>query len=75
MKLMEGVDPNLSSNVIGMPLEGMTISSELDSVNITEEMTKTAIWKTIVATDQSSIPQGDHSEKTHKSDRTENGKK
>nr|AAN75454.1 Na-dependent Cl/HCO3 exchanger [Doryteuthis pealeii] len=75
MKLMEGVDPNIGSNVIGMPLEGMTISSELDSVNITEEMTKTAIWKTIVATDQSSIPQTDHPEKTHKSDRTENGKK
>ncbi|ESO84531.1 hypothetical protein LOTGIDRAFT_168601, partial [Lottia gigantea] len=36
------------------PVENITISAELDPVNISEEMSKTAMWRTIVANDSSS---------------------
>ncbi|CAI9721653.1 sodium bicarbonate cotransporter 3-like isoform X1 [Octopus vulgaris] len=60
MKLMEG-DPNTE-----MQIDRITISSELDTVNISQEMSKTSIWKTIVASDQSNQPQQEQ-EKSHKS--------
>uniref|UniRef100_A0A0L8G4E9 Anion exchange protein n=1 Tax=Octopus bimaculoides TaxID=37653 RepID=A0A0L8G4E9_OCTBM len=60
MKLMEG-DPNTD-----MQIDRITISSELDTVNISQEMSKTSIWKTIVASDQSNQPQQEQ-EKSHKS--------
>ncbi|KAL5005938.1 hypothetical protein ScPMuIL_017096 [Solemya velum] len=38
-------------NIINVPVEGFTVLREMDPVNITEEMSKTSMWNSIVAND------------------------
>lgn len=49
--------------------ENWTIKADVDNVNISEEMSKTALWKSIMSNESSSslkTPPGDD-ENTHKS--------
>ncbi|KAK3586799.1 hypothetical protein CHS0354_002538 [Potamilus streckersoni] len=49
------IEASMDTRNINIPVERMTISTDLNSaMNITEEMSKTAIWKTIQANDSSS---------------------
>lgn len=66
------VDPNdpmahaiipMQSNIMKIPVQGSTVGMEMDSVNISEEMAKTNLWKTIVANESSpNLQQEDHQE-------------
>lgn len=44
--------PLISGNVINIPVERITVTTEPD-INISEEMSKTMLWKTIVANESS----------------------
>ncbi|XP_021363541.1 electroneutral sodium bicarbonate exchanger 1-like isoform X2 [Mizuhopecten yessoensis] len=58
--------PLQTGSFINIPVDRVTVGMEMEPVNISEEMAKTTLWKTIVANESSSNLQGDHA-KYHKS--------
>ncbi|XP_033728652.1 sodium bicarbonate cotransporter 3-like isoform X2 [Pecten maximus] len=58
--------PLQTGNFINIPVDRVTVGMEMEPVNISEEMAKTTLWKTIVANESSPNLQGD-SFKNHKS--------
>ncbi|XP_061165434.1 sodium bicarbonate cotransporter 3-like [Saccostrea echinata] len=67
--------PLISGNVINIPVERITVTTEPD-INISEEMSKSTIWKTIVANESSnSLTKLEASSQKKKHKYRRNGKK
>ncbi|KAK6166260.1 hypothetical protein SNE40_023003 [Patella caerulea] len=73
--LIEGNGIQLPLSDSGVPVEHITISAELDSVNITEEVAKTAMWRTIVANDSSSNLTQDEARQSNSKKKKKHSKK
>ncbi|XP_060067333.1 electroneutral sodium bicarbonate exchanger 1-like isoform X2 [Ylistrum balloti] len=58
--------PLQTGSFINIPVDRVTVGMEMEPVNISEEMAKTTLWKTIVANESSPNLHGD-SVKNHKS--------